>query len=64
MGKWTGLERRITAEAAEAVPLSERLFGPSYDVRREQRNARRRSGGLNRATYEPWKKPRIERVKR
>ena len=62
--KWRGFPGHITAEAAEAEPLSEQLFGPSFEARQRQRDARRQSSGINRATYAPWKKPRIERVKR
>jgi hypothetical protein len=53
----------ITAAAAEAEPVNQRLFGPSYDAKMRQHAARRPSQGINRATYRPWKKPRIERVK-
>jgi len=63
--KWRGLHGPITAEAAAAEPLDQQLFGPDFDRRQRQRNARRQSGGINRATYAPWGgKPRIERVKR
>jgi hypothetical protein len=61
--KWRGLHGPITAAMAEAEPESQRLFGPSYDARQRQHAARRQSSGINRATYSPWKKPRIERVK-
>jgi hypothetical protein len=61
---WIGLERPITAEAAEREPEAQRLFGPSYEARMRQHAARRQSSGINRATYQPWRKPRIERVKR
>jgi hypothetical protein len=64
MGKWTGLEKPITAEAAAREPESTRLFGPSYDTKMRQHAARRQSSGINRVTYQPWRKPRIERVKR
>jgi hypothetical protein len=53
----------ITAEAAEREPEVQRLFGPSFDARQRQFTARRQSQGINRATFQPWKKPRIERVK-
>ena len=62
--KWRGLHGPITADAAEAEPLNERLFGPSYDARVRQHPTRRSDSGINRASYQPWKKPRIERVKR
>jgi hypothetical protein len=61
--KWRGLEKPITAAAAEAEPEHLRLFGPSYDARMRRYAARQQSAGINRATYQPWKKPRIERVK-
>lgn len=60
--KWRGLDQRITAEDAEREPEAQRLFGPTYDARRAS-VARRQSSGINRATYAPWKKPRIVRVK-
>jgi hypothetical protein len=62
MGKWTGLTRQITALDAEAEPEAQRLFGPSYDAR--QRQLCRQQGGIDKATYRPWRKPKIERAKR
>jgi hypothetical protein len=62
--KWLGLTKPITAQDAEREPEAQRLFSPSYDARMRQHAARRQSSGINRATYAPWKKPRIERVKR
>jgi len=62
--KWRGLHGPITADAAAREPLNERLFGPSYDARVRQHATRRSDSGINRASYQPWKKPRIERVKR
>jgi hypothetical protein len=61
MAKWTGLEQPITAELADAEPLDQRLFGSSYD--RRQARLRGLESTINRTTYEPWKKPRIERQK-
>jgi hypothetical protein len=61
--KWRGLHGPITAAAAEAEPEAQRLFGPSYDARQRQYAARRQSQGINRATYAPWRKPRMERAK-
>ncbi len=62
--KWRGLHGPITADAAEREPEHVRLFGPSFDAKMHQHAARRQSSGINRATYRPWKKPVIERVKR
>ena len=62
--KWRGMPGRITARAADAEPLDQQLFGPSYDLRMRQRRAHERQGRIDRATFEPWKKPRIERAKR
>jgi hypothetical protein len=53
----------ITAALADAEPEAQRLFGPSFDAKMRQHAARRQSSPLNKATYAPWKKPRIERVK-
>jgi hypothetical protein len=53
----------ITADDAEAEPEAQRVFGPSYDAKMKWHAARRQSQGINRATYRPWKKPMIERVK-
>ena len=53
----------ITADAAEREPLDQRLFGPSYDAKMRGYAAQRQQSGINRATYQPWKKPRIEQVK-
>lgn len=61
--KWRGLHGPITAAAAEAEPLSERLFGPSYDARQRRYAAQQSESGINRASYRPWKKPTIERVR-
>jgi hypothetical protein len=61
--KWRGLHGPITAEAAEREPEAQRLFGPSYDARMRQHAAHRSESGINRATYKPWRKPKIERVK-
>ncbi len=61
MGKWTGLTKPITAADAEREPEALRLFGPIYDARQRQRAARRQSAGIDRETYQPWKKPRIVR---
>jgi hypothetical protein len=54
----------ITADAAEREPEAQRIFGPSFEARMRQHAARRSDSGINRASYQPWKKPRIERVKR
>jgi hypothetical protein len=64
MGKWTGLTKPITAAAAEAERIEDRIFGSSYEARQRQHAAGRQSQGINRASYRPWKKPTIERVKR
>jgi hypothetical protein len=61
--KWRGLTKPISAADAEREPLSDRLFGPSYDARMRRYAAQRPENGINRVTYSPWKKPRIERVK-
>jgi hypothetical protein len=61
--KWRGLHGPITAADAEREPEAQRLFGPSYAAKMRQPAARRQSQGINRASYQPWKKPRIERVK-
>jgi hypothetical protein len=54
----------ITVAMADAEPLDQRLFGPSYDARMQRRAPHNQSSGINRASYTPWKKPRIERAKR
>jgi hypothetical protein len=61
--KWRGLHGPITADAAEREPEAQRLFGPSYDAKMRQHAACRLERGINRASYQPWKKPRIERVR-
>jgi hypothetical protein len=61
--KRRGLEKPISDQDAKDEPLSEQLFGPSYEARMRRYASRRQSQGINRATYQPWKKPRIERVK-
>jgi hypothetical protein len=61
MSKWTHLDKPITAEDAEAEPLENRLFGPNYDLRQQVR--RRRREGIDKASYQPWRKPKIERSK-
>jgi hypothetical protein len=53
----------ITAQDAEREPEAQRLFGPSYDARMRQHAARRQSSGINRQTFKPWRKSKIERVK-
>jgi len=58
------LHGSITAAMADAEPLDLRLFGPSHEARMRQHAARRSDNGINRASYTPWKKPRIERAKR
>lgn len=58
--KWTGLGK-ITAADAEREPEADRLFGPSYHERQRQLGVVQ--GGIDKATYRPWKKPMIERVK-
>ena len=60
MAKWTGLEQPITA-AALNEPLDQQLFGPSFEARQRRIRARSEPNGINRASYQPWKKPRIER---
>jgi hypothetical protein len=62
--KWRGLHGPITAEAAEREPEAQRLFGPSYEAKMRQHAARRQHSGIDREKYRPWRKPRIERVKR
>jgi len=62
--KWRGLHGPITAAAADAEPLDQRLFGPSYDAKLRQHAARQTDSGINKATFRPWKKPMIERSKR
>jgi hypothetical protein len=62
--KWRGLHGPITAALAEAEPEAQRIFGPSYDAKVKWHAARRLERTINRASYQPWKKPRIERVKR
>lgn len=62
--KWRGLHGPITAEAAEAEPGHERLFGPSFERRQRELRVQGQQGGINKASYQPWKKPRIERAKR
>lgn len=62
MSKWTGLEKPITAAIADAEPEAQRLFGPSYAIRQAALNSL--PEGIDRADFSPWKKPRIERVKR
>jgi hypothetical protein len=57
--KWRGLHGPITAEMAEAEPIDQRLFGPSYDARQRQHAARGQHSGIDLATYRPWKKPRV-----
>ena len=52
----------ITAASAEAEPEAQRLFGPTFDAKM-QWHRRWQSSGINKATYRPWKKPRIQRVK-
>ena len=59
--KWRGLHGPITA--ADAEPEAQRIFGPSYDARMRQHTARRLESGINRASYQPWRKPRIVRAK-
>ncbi len=61
---YKALHGPITAAMAEAEPIGEQIFGPSYDARMRQFAARRQQSGINRASYRPWKKPTIERVKR
>lgn len=61
--KWRGLHGPITVAAAEAEPLSEQMFGPSYDARQRKLKARQQDSRIDRQTYQPWKKPRMERVK-
>jgi hypothetical protein len=61
MGKWTGLEKPITAADAEAEPEADRLFGPSYDARQRRLTQRSQPDGIDCASYTPWRKPRMER---
>lgn len=61
MSKWQGLAGPITAEAAEAEPERDRLFGPSDDACVTRRSGHAAGAPIDRATYRPWKKPRIER---
>ena len=53
----------ITADAAEREPEAQRIFGPSFEAKMKWHAARRQSSGINRQTFKPWRKPRIERVK-
>lgn len=62
MNKWRGFKGVITAAAAESEPDRDRLFGPSYEARQRQLRGQL-ANGIDRATFTPWKKPRMERVK-
>jgi len=57
--KWAGLNGPITADRAEAEPIEQQLFGPSYD--RRQARLRPQSSGIDKTTFKPWRKPTIER---
>lgn len=50
----------ITAADAEAEPEHERLFGSSYDARQRQLRGQL-ADGIDKATFTPWKKPRMQR---
>src|SRR5262249_52384982 len=58
MVKWTGLERAITDAEAQAEPLEDQLFGPSFD--RRQKALGGLPDGVNR-NERPWRKPDIIR---
>lgn len=51
----------ITTAMAEAEPERDRLFGPSYQVRQQELAQRNQLSGIDHTTFEPWKRPRIER---
>jgi len=61
--KWRGFNGPITAAAAEAEPLDQQLFGPSFEARQRQIRARSEPDGIDKTTFRPWRKPKIERVK-